>query len=304
MNIPKVSEILKGKYMTQSNDEEPYILTEEEEKIIISNAISRIKEHKEWVFKNEMNLPDEEIRVSMAKINFEEKINKAEILSFANSCKHQDIWQKERRKKEKEDAEKKAEEIRKSWTAERMFSLMKYNSQYEFDKKLIVNENNKHLITALCFFISEDKRFETDLGYSFKKGILIRGTVGLGKTFLTSCIRDNELNPVAIISMLEIADEVRSEGEYVIKMGANRILYLDDVGTEEATVNHYGTRINFFKQFIEGVYLRNRDFNKLIISTNNSFSEIEEKYGFRVRSRIKDMFNIIDIKGEDMRGKV
>jgi hypothetical protein len=29
---------------------------------------------------------------------------------------------------------------------------------------------------------------------------------------------------------------------------------------------------------------------------------MEEKYGFRVRSRIKDMFNIVDVNGEDMRG--
>ena len=49
-------------------------------------------------------------------------------------------------------------------------------------------------------------------------------------------------------------------------------------------------------------YLKNKPFNKLIISTNNNFDEIESKYGFRVRSRIKDMFNIIDVRGKDMRG--
>jgi len=77
---------------------------------------------------------------------------------------------------------------------------------------------------------------------------------------------------------------------------------LDDVGTEEHTVNHYGTKISFFKNFIEKYYLQNKTYEKLVVSTNNSFNEMEEKYGFRVRSRIKDMFNIIDVTGKDMRG--
>jgi len=89
---------------------------------------------------------------------------------------------------------------------------------------------------------------------------------------------------------------------FLIKFLLPLTLYLDDVGTEEPIVNHYGTKINWFKNFIEMYYLKNKPFNKLIISTNNSFDEIESKYGFRVRSRIKDMFNIIDVQGKDMRG--
>jgi DNA replication protein DnaC len=99
-----------------------------------------------------------------------------------------------------------------------------------------------------------------------------------------------------------VVDEIKSTGEYQIKRGDNKILYLDDVGTEESTALHYGNKINFFKNFIETVYLKNKIFNQLIISTNCSFTEMEEKYGFRVRSRMKDMFNVVDIKCKDMRG--
>lgn len=142
------------------------------------------------------------------------------------------------------------------------------------------------------------------MGFSFKKGLLIRGVSGLGKTFLVKCIEKNEIKPIKTVSMIEVSYELKQEGEYQIKQGNNRIIYLDDVGTEEATINHYGTKINWFKDFIETVYLRGveKGFGGLIISTNNSFAEIEEKYGFRVRSRCKDMFNIIDVTGEDMRG--
>ena len=181
---------------------------------------------------------------------------------------------------------------------------MAHSSQQVFGKTLIVNESNKALITAICFFLSNDARFETELGLSFKKGLLIRGISGLGKTFLITCVKDNLLNPVAIFSMLDIAEKIKDEGSFNIRFKKDRIIYLDDVGTEESTINHFGTKINFFKNFLETFYMHHpQDFNRLIISTNSNFNEIEEKYGFRVRSRVKDMFNIIDIKGEDLRGK-
>jgi DNA replication protein DnaC len=184
-----------------------------------------------------------------------------------------------------------------------MFKLMKWTSQNEYGTPLIMNDQNKHFMAALCYFLSEDPRFETELGYDLNKGLLIRGISGLGKTHLVKCLQDNELNPVLILSMVEITETIRDTGEFQINLGGRKVVYLDDVGTEEATVNHFGSKISFFKNFVELVYLKNKVFNKLMISTNNSFQQIEEKYGFRVRSRMKDMFNVIDVKGEDMRGK-
>ena len=178
---------------------------------------------------------------------------------------------------------------------------MAWTSKNVYGKTLIVNDDNKKIITALCFFISSDPRFETVLGYSFKKGLLIRGISGLGKTFLVRCVKDNEIKPITILSMIEIAESVKSEGEFDIRL-SDKINYLDDVGTEQHIINHFGTKINFFKNFIETYYLNNRPFDKLIISTNNNFQELEDKYGFRVRSRLKDMFNVIDVTGKDMRG--
>ena len=101
-------------------------------------------------------------------------------------------------------------------------------------------------------------------------------------------------------SMLEICDEVRIRGDYELPF-FNK-LYLDDVGSEEPNVKHFGTNINWFKDFLETYYLRSQHYNKLIISTNNNHAELEQKYGFRVRSRIRDMFNVISVDGKDMRG--
>lgn len=298
----KLHQLAKQLNLTGPDDKpDPYILTKDDEDRIIEHEIISAKKHLVWKMTQLAMLP-EQIEFKINQINWDEQIDKEDILRRANVIKNHEIWQKQQREKERQEEIRKAKELKDTWTANKVYQLMAHTSQYAFGKKLIVNDENKGLITALCFFISRDDRFETRLGLSLKKGLLIRGISGIGKTYLVKCIENNELNPILILSMLDIANSIKENGEYFIKKEDKRIIYLDDVGTEEATVNHYGTKINFFKNFIESTYLRTQQFNNLIISTNNSFSEMESSYGFRVRSRIKDMFNIIDVKGNDMRG--
>lgn len=303
MEPQKTSTLLADLWNTMQfePEKEEYILTPEDEQKILSHAKSEALKHLEWRMKKSL-FTDEQILAKAKSINWNEEIDRELILAQGNSNKHYGIWQQQQREKDKQDAIRKVSELKEKWNAKEVFKFMKWTSLNSYDKTLIVHDDNRRLITALCFFISGDPRFETDLGYSFKKGLLIRGISGLGKTFLVKCIAKNELNPILILSMLEISDEIKEHGEYDLNPGENKIVYLDDVGTEEPTINHFGTKINYFKNFVELIYLRNNFFNKLILSTNNSFSEMEEKYGFRVRSRIKDMFNIVDVKGKDMRG--
>lgn len=281
---------------------EEYILSKEEEEELVKNKIEQLKQNAIWKMA-QLGFLDEQIFEKLKEVDWDKEFDREELFKIANSNKHQNQWHSSLREKEKKDADQKKKEIIEFWNAKNMFNQMKWASDNIFKRKLIVNDDNKHLITTLCFFISRDNRFETELGYSFNKGLLIRGVSGLGKTHLVRCLENNLLNPILVLSMIEISDEIKMNGEYEINIGDNKIIYLDDVGTEEPVVNHYGTKISFFKNYIETSYLRSQTkiFNRLMISTNNSFSEIEEKYGFRVRSRMKEMFNVIDVKGKDMR---
>jgi len=165
--------------------------------------------------------------------------------------------------------------------------------------EFVHNKTNSRYIEAICYFFSSDARFETKLGFDFNKGLLIKGNAGLGKTKVIQAISGNELHPVSIYSLLDISDKVKENGFFYLN--TDRIILLDDVGTEEPTVKHYGTNVNWFKEFIEKYYLNNKRFSNLLITTNCGGQELEDKYGYRVRSRIREMFNVIELTGKDLR---
>ncbi len=279
--------------------QEEMILTPQEEESVIIHEITQAKKHKAWKLA-QMGATEEQILAKLSAIDWIQEIDKIEVLKNANSNKHYAIWQKEQRKKEQQDEVTKLVALQTRCNAKYFYNLMAWTSEYTYRKKLILHDDNTPLIRAICFFFSRDERFETELKFDLNKGLLIRGVSGLGKTYLFKCIENNDVRPIEIVSMIDISEQVKEEGTYELQY--RNTLYLDDVGTEEAIVNHYGTKINWFKNFIEMYYLKNKPYNRLVISTNNSFDEIESKYGFRVRSRVKDMFNIIDVQGKDMRG--
>jgi len=279
----------------------PYILTPEEEERIIAAHIIELKKQYAWKLLDR-GANEGTVESKVASINWQESFDKVEYLQHVNYLRVKNLDQEnffaEQRAREKQARE----EVVRRCDAKYFFNLMKWNSVNVFGKKLIVNEQTSPLITAICFFLSQDPRFETELGYSLKKGLLIRGVSGLGKTHVVQCVQRNELANIAIHSMIDISEKIRENGEY--QLPGSPFVYLDDVGTEQSTVNYFGTQINYFKNFIEMYYLnRPNSFNRLLISTNCSFQQIEDLYGFRVRSRCKDMFNTIDVVGTDLRGK-
>lgn len=284
-----------GKFMNHSDL--PDILTDQEKKAVIENEVSRIRSLTAWKMADKgLHKQDVEFRIS--QIDFLAEINQEELLRKANQRKH---W-KEEEKKAAEIRRKEAEEERKRvfecWNANRFYNVIKRH----FVQKngcFIMGKNNEHYIKAVCFFFSNDKRFETELGYSFNKGLLIQGVAGLGKTETIRAVSGNPLFPVTIHSILDISDAVQSNGE--CNLNTNRMILIDDVGTEPEIINHYGTKINWFKDFIETYYLHNATHTGLIITTNLSGEEIEKRYGYRVRSRMREMFNHIVLTGKDMR---
>lgn len=288
--------------MTDLPDEEKeeYILTPEEEKKVIENAIESAQRRFIWK-RFQINESQVQIDAKMATIDWHKEINRKRVLYIANSLKHRQIEQDLMNKERKANEIKELEALKLRCTSKYMFDGMCRVSLNEFGEKFIVDDDNKAMIKALCLFLSRDPRFETELGFSFKKGLWFKGLQGRGKTYPIKCARGNELNPIKIISTIDATESLKETGRFDI--GPYKMLYIDDVGTEELDTKNYGSKINFFKLFIERIYLEQNDFGNLMITTNCPFKEIEDRYGLRVSSRIKDMFNIITVKGIDRRGK-
>ena len=275
--------------------DEPMILTDEEIQMAIKRAIIQKKEEARNNILRHGNYSDW-LKVEK-KTNFEILIDQDAVIKKANAGKHRMNWQKECEERRYEEKQQRILEYKKrleKYDANYFLDLLKKNSLEKFDKEFIINEKNGHFVSAVIYFVSRDARFETELGYSFKKGLLLRGKSGIGKTYIIECIQENERIPIHINSLITITKILKSKGEFDISKGVLNLL--DDVGTEVKKVVHFGTEIYWFKNFIEERYLETKDYSDLIISSNNNFSEMEEMYGYRARRRIEnEMFNVVNV---------
>lgn len=295
--LHKLAETLN---LTDLQELEPYVLTPDEECRAIEQVVISAKKLAAWKM-NRMQYTQEEIFSKLSRINWEECIDREQVLKLANTAKLQDQWRETQAMRRRQDEQDQRRQMEEFWTYKRVYNLMKWNSEHVFDKPFDEDGDNLKAIKAICFFVSRNDRFITDLKYDARKALLLRGPSGTGKTHLVRCVENNGLNPILTQSTLSITDQLKDQGEFKFQINGQRIIYLDDVGTEEPVVNYYGTKISWFKNFIEGVYLKSKVFNHLIVSTNLNWQGISEMYGYRVESRMREMFNVIDLTGKDRR---
>lgn len=288
--------------MTDLQELEPYVLSNDDEARAIEQAIIAEKKLAAWKM-NRMQYSPSEIFAKLNTIDFEAIIDREQVLKLANTAKLQEQWREQQKEKRRQDEIQKQKDLHEFWTYKRVYNLMRCNSENVFGRPWEDIPHQMDAIKAICFFVSRNDRFMTELKYDAQKGLLLRGPSGTGKTHLVRCVENNGLNPILTQSMLDVDECLRSNGEFKFMLNGQKIIYLEDVGTEEPVINFYGTKICWFKNFIEGLYLKTKCFNHLIISTNLSFKNFEEQYGYRVASRMREMFNVIDLKGNDLRDK-
>lgn len=302
----ELNKLVKALSLTESEVAEPYTLTPAEEEKAISVAIEQAQKLAAYKMQKILYTQDE-IWNKISLTDWNDKIDRKKVLALANMAKNRELWQQAQREAERQRETDRVNELQSYWTYARIYKLMKYNSIHVFGKELDETPENLPVIKALCFFLARDDRFFTELKddngkpYDPLKGLLIRGNSGTGKTHLVRCCEDNGLNPIHALSMIDITEAVKEYGKYKIEPNGKAIIYLDDLGTEEAMVKHYGTTNLWFKNYIETVYNRVKCYNHLIITTNLNFKGIEDQYTYRVASRMREMFNVIDLTGKDRR---
>jgi DNA replication protein DnaC len=164
-------------------------------------------------------------------------------------------------------------------------------------------ESDYQIIYKLIAYFLKDEPTCFQYGINLNKGILLSGPVGCGKTSLMNLMKHLTLpeHKFSVKPCRDISFEFIQDGYEVIQRysSTNRInttaknYCFDDLGTE-TNLKYYGNECNVMAEILLSRY--DLFINKKIqthITTNLSASEIEQAYGNRLRSRLRQMLNLI-----------
>lgn len=174
----------------------------------------------------------------------------------------------------------------------------------------IVNDDNKPVITLLSLYFTKDERFLSQKkGYSFRKGILLIGPMGVGKTNLLELCQVNPFASFIPSKCKDIVGEFSRErhgGQQVIDLYANDLFVenaddtfghhflgrsFDDLG-QESIGKHYTWEANVMEQIIEKRY-DSGNFYRTHATSNHTLDQFSDIYSPRVEDRCYEMFNVI-----------
>lgn len=177
---------------------------------------------------------------------------------------------------------------------------LEYKGKERFGKHFKIHTVDYQVVHKILSWIIKDKVGCVKHNISMSKGILLVGPVGCGKTSLmalfsnlTAKSRSYYIKPARQITL-----EFTKHGYDVIHKYTRSVrspvpLCLDDIGIE-LPMKYFGTPVNVIGEILLSRY--DLFISKQLLThgtTNLNSDEIEERYGIRVRSRLREMFNLI-----------
>jgi hypothetical protein len=167
-----------------------------------------------------------------------------------------------------------------------------------------IKPDDHEIIYQLLLYFTKDPLSVSKYNHAPHKGIMLSGPVGCGKTSLMNLFRlMHDPNDQYIIkSCRDVSFEFNKEGYAVIhrysksafdRNGQPKTYCFDDLGSEGA-IKYFGNDCNAMAEIL----LSRHDlfFSRHMVThltTNLNSAEIESTYGLRVRSRLREMFNLI-----------
>lgn len=207
------------------------------------------------------------------------------------------------------------------WTTPQTKGFMLNRAANLFGGRFTIDQHNTAIFDLLCMYFSLDKDFPAtaiNMGIknpSLDKGILLFGGYGSGKTWMMQLFEKNKSQCYVTINAKNIADKYEvsgGENSELINPITNPVndaehfyqpytgICIDDIGTEDVK-NNYGNKKNVIGDLIELKYAKGKCGRLLHGTTNLTAKELNEFYGDRIISRMREVFNIIHLPGSDRR---
>jgi hypothetical protein len=179
-----------------------------------------------------------------------------------------------------------------------------------YGKNFRLYEEDLPVILQLISAVLKDEKVAAQFSLDLEKGILLVGPVGCGKTSLMNLLR--HLLPIDLRHRLHSCREISFEysrdghtaihrytkGSFSAKKFDPIIYCFDDLGLENET-QHYGNSCSVMAEILLSRYDYFHSFGMLThLTTNLNSTEIEKQYGLRVRSRLREMFNLVAFPGD------
>jgi hypothetical protein len=173
-------------------------------------------------------------------------------------------------------------------------------------------ETGKQFIENYSLSSDEKTKVETLIDYFFgcgcdkpiskNKGILLIGSIGVGKTLTMKIIQ--RMQPrgekLRFTSCQYVVDAYDNEGESgTDDYKTTRVYLFDDIG-EENRGKHYGKDVEVMEKIIMARYnLYQSSGVKTYFTTNNSPDQLKDRYGERAFDRLKEMCSFISWPGSE-----
>ncbi len=168
--------------------------------------------------------------------------------------------------------------------------------------KFKIHQEDMRILHKLIIYMIHEEEQCKKHNIDLSKGILLIGPVGCGKTSWMNIIQTIIFasEQFQVKSTRSIAHEFNKDGFTVIATYGQRqrTICLDDIGVEQ-NIKFYGNECNTIAEILlhrHELLVKNQIVTHA--TTNLTANEIEQIYGHRVRSRLREMFNLISFPAD------
>lgn len=190
----------------------------------------------------------------------------------------------------------------------KVLNILEKKGKERFGSSFTFLPQDLNIVIILAGYFLQDQQICDKFNIDMRKGIMLSGPIGCGKTSLMHLMKyiPNELKKFRFKSCREITFEFIKDGYDILHKYSRGDLYksntaaycFDDLGSEN-NIKYFGNECNVMAEILLSrydIFIANGLCTH--ITTNLSAQELEEIYGNRLRSRLRQMLNLISFNAD------